>query len=535
MGDEDKLSKPGHSAEAQVVPDGKLGMIINSFLIRWIAVAVALLAALTAGGCATLSASNNISESLDLVERQTGHRPAWEAPWDNAPPPWDGHSTLQVDEAVALALRNNRKLRADLEMIGQFNADLVQAGLLQNPRFNFMAMLPDGGGKSMLRSSGFPLQALHELWLIPARKEAATAQLQEAVLRVADRAVETVAEVKRVYARAQYAQRAVELLRENMEIVERGRQLVESQQSAGKATLVESNVPRIRHLRLQSELVAMEAEYATTKRQLLKLMGFASASDAWRVTEIEESGKSIEPVPSEEELLKVAEESRLDLQAAQWTVGAAHDRIEVMRREGWPEVMVGLGFERAPAPPSQNPGIAGNFGNAIAGGLQTGAIEPAPFMPFGPKPREVDWTIGPMIDFELPIFDHNQAQVARAIHEFRQRWAEYEELWQTVASEVRMSKVMYDQNQRQLELFRDSILPEVNRNLEVARQSYSAGREQLTIFLQIQEDQIMTRLTALGFQRDLLLNRAELERQIGGKLALPSEESDIDESEVNSP
>src|SRR3972149_2391986 len=94
-------------------------------------------------------------------------------------------------EALVLALRNNRELRADLEMIGKANADLVQAGLLQNPVINFMAMFPDGGGRAMLRSNALPLQPLQDLWLIPAREKVATAQLQQAVLRVADRAVET--------------------------------------------------------------------------------------------------------------------------------------------------------------------------------------------------------------------------------------------------------------------------------------------------------------------------------------------------------
>lgn len=499
-------------------------MVARNTFVSGIASTVAVLLAGT-GGCTTISADKGINESLDLVERQTGHRPAWEAPWDNTPPPWDGHSTLRMEEAVALSLRNNRQLRADLEMIGQANADLVQAGLLQNPRFNFMAMFPDGGGRSMLRSSGFPLQALQDLWLIPARKEVATSNLQDAVLRVADRAVETTAEVKRVYARVQYAQRSIELLRENMAVVEQSRKLVETQQTAGKATLVETNVPRIRHLRLQSELFAMEAEYISMKRQLLKLMGFAVATDAWAVTPINESTQTMEPAPPEEILLRIAEDSRLDLQAAKWTLAAAEERIELMRRESWPEVMVGLGFERAPAPPSQNQGLAGRVGNAVAGGLQTGAIEPEPVIPFAPKPREVDWTIGPMIDFELPIFDRNQAQVARAFHEFRQRWAEYSGLWQTVAAGVREAKVMYDQAYRQVEFFRESISPEVERNLEVVRQSYSAGREEITILLQIQEDQIMTRLSALGFLRDLLVNRAELERRVGGRLAISNADS----------
>jgi hypothetical protein len=96
-------------------------------------------------GCATIRPDVKIEEAVDLVEQRVGDRPAWSAPWDELPPPWDGQSTLGVNEAVALALRNNRELRADLEMIGQTNANLVQAGLLQNPRFNFMAMFPEGG------------------------------------------------------------------------------------------------------------------------------------------------------------------------------------------------------------------------------------------------------------------------------------------------------------------------------------------------------------------------------------------------------
>ena len=58
-----------------------------------------------------------------------------------------------MDETVALALRNNRTLRADLEMIGQADAELLQASLMQNPMISFMVMFPDGGGRSMLRGT----------------------------------------------------------------------------------------------------------------------------------------------------------------------------------------------------------------------------------------------------------------------------------------------------------------------------------------------------------------------------------------------
>jgi outer membrane protein TolC len=139
-----------------------------------------------------------------------------------------------------------------------------------------------------------------------------------------------------------------------------------------------------------------------------------------------------------------------------------------------------------------------------------------PCVPYSANEREVKWTIRPMIDFELPIFDQNQAQIARAYHEYRQRYAEYDGRRQAITAEVRETKVMYEQAYEQVRFFRDAILPEVERNLEVVRESYRAGREDVTIILQVQEDLIMTRLSALGFLRDLLINRAELERQVGG-------------------
>jgi outer membrane protein, heavy metal efflux system len=467
-------------------------------------------------GCATINPNERIQESLDLVEQRTGERPDWTGPWDELPPPWDGQSELGIDEAVELALRNNRELRADFEMIGQTHADLVQAGLLQNPRFNFMVMFPSGGGRSMLRSAGFPMQALHDLWLIPVRKEFATAKLQEAVLRVADRAVAVTGEVKGLYARLQYTQRALELIRENMDLVEQVRRLIQVQQIAGKATSVEVNVAHIRYLRLRSELLAMEAEYRSLKRQLLMQMGFAAATDAWTVAPLHEIDHPVEMPPSEQALLAQAEQERLDLQAAQWTLAAAGQRVELMRREGWPEVAAGLTFERAPAPRSRSTSLAGRAGNEVARSLQGGS--PPPVLPFERSPQEMKWMVGPMFDVELPIFDRNQAQVARALHEFRQQWAEYQARHQAVALEVREAWVMYAQAVEQVRFFRESIIPEVARNLEIMRESYRAGREDVTVILQVQEDWIMTRLSALAFVRDVLVNRAELERHVGGQL-----------------
>lgn len=474
-------------------------------------------------GCTSTKPDAKINEAMGLVEQNTGQRPDWRAAWDQDTRSWDGQAALRLEYALVMALRNNRELRADLETIGQANADLVQAGLLQNPVINFMIMFPDGGGRSMLRGNGIPIQPLQDLWLIPVRTRVAQRELQQTVLRVADQAVETTAEVKRVYSRLQYSQRAIELIRENIELVNHSTEIIRIRQTAGQATQVEATLSEIRSMQLQSDLLTTEAEHRNLKRDLLLLMGKPSADDNWAVEPIQETRFEVAPPFSEDELLRLAEEHRLDLRAAEWMVRAAEERIRLRRREGWPELALGLGFERSPAPRSNNPGWLGQAGNTAARGLMdraTGMPSPVMLPPaFSPKMREVKYTIGPMLDLEIPIFDWGQAQTARAIHEWRQRVADYDALAQQIVRNVRQNRVTYQQAYEQLAFYKNSILPAVDRNLQNARQSFTAGRENITIYLSVQEDLITTRLKLLEFLREYLVTQAELERQVGGRLA----------------
>jgi len=100
----------------------------------------------------------------------------------------------------------------------------------------------------------------------------------------------------------------------------------------------------------------------------------------------------------------------------------------------------------------------------------------------------------------------------------RQRVAEYEARFQEVTRTVRESLVMRRQAGDQVEFYRRELLPEVDRNVALARQSYIAGQEDLTRYLQSQEELLMTRLRALRFLRDCLVSEAELERAAGGRL-----------------
>jgi len=486
-------------------------------------------------GCASPRPDTHIQMAATLVEGRLAHRPRWDAPWDASPPDWSAESVLPADEAVALALRNNRMLRADLEMIGQANAELVQAGLLQNPALNLMVMFPDGGGRAMLRSSALPMQPLQDLWLIPARKEVATAELQQAVLRVADRAVETAATVRTTYVKLQFTRRAIALVRENMELAAQTTRIVEVRQTAGQATQAAVNLAHIRYQRLRSELLAMEAEYREMQRELLMLMGFAGAPDRWTVAPLDEEHEELKVPEDEEPLMALGAEQRLDLRAARWRLEAAEHRITLMRREGWPEVALGFTAERAPAPrASRGPTIPARVGNAAAQAIADRVYGVAPMptapmiQPWVPKMYDVKWTLGPMLELELPIFDQNQAQVAKAMHEYNQKLAEYEARAQEITRDVRAALVRARTAKEQVEFYRVGIVPDVERNLDLAQQAFVAGQEDLTVYLQAQEDLIMTRRTILEFLRDYHIGRVDLERAVGGRLEQPAPADELE-------
>jgi cobalt-zinc-cadmium efflux system outer membrane protein len=459
----------------------------------------------------------------ELVAQRTGHRPAWDEAWETLSSGWDADGVLTEEEAVALALRNNRALRADLELIGQAEADLVQAGLLTNPMFSLMAMLPSGGGRAMLRGST-SLLPLEDLWLIPERKKVAAAAMQETVLRVADRAVETTREVRVSYARLRFAQRAIALLEETIVIAGRSIRILETRQSTGKATQVQLNVSRVREMRLRSELATMHAMYRGEQRGMLQLIGFPAASDAWSVTPLDELTDELTPSVDEAEVVMIGAAQRLDLLAAEWSLmGAARD-LKLTKREGWPEVSVGLAFERAPAPKSDTPSVPARVGNAAAQAAVNQyygvpATDGVPTVsPFGPKTREVKWTVGPSFDVELPIFDRNQAQVARAVHEFNRRLAMFEDRAHAVIRGIREAYIRQELARSQLALYRSTILPEVTRNLELSHELLTVGREDLTVLLDVEQDLVMTRMKTLEFLRDFLVSRAELQREAGGRL-----------------
>ena len=176
-----------------------------------------VVAAGSLAGCASTLPDQSFARVQSLTAERIGKRVQW-----------NGHAELDqavaaqlrdllarpldADAAVQIALLNNRKLQATFEDLGIAQADFVQAGLLQNPVFNFSARFPNQPPSKTYLDIAAAENFLN-LFLIPARRKIAAAQLDQVTARVTSEVLSLAAETESAFYACQAAEQTVELRR----------------------------------------------------------------------------------------------------------------------------------------------------------------------------------------------------------------------------------------------------------------------------------------------------------------------------------
>jgi outer membrane protein TolC len=106
--------------------------------------------ALVCGGCAAVDPEPDFQRARSIIEKATGLSSVYDPL--AAPPAEQEHIALftdglTLDEALKIALLNNRALQAEFAKIGVARAELVQAGLLSNPVLGVTLRFVEGGGR----------------------------------------------------------------------------------------------------------------------------------------------------------------------------------------------------------------------------------------------------------------------------------------------------------------------------------------------------------------------------------------------------
>jgi cobalt-zinc-cadmium efflux system outer membrane protein len=441
-----------------------------------------LCGAFCVAGCASMPPGPPFGRVESFVTEQTGKRVHW-----------DAHSAddqavathlrdllagpVTVDAAVQVALLNNRHLQATFEDLGIAQADFVQAGLLRNPVLDLGVRFPNKPpGKTYIDVSA--AENFLNIFLIPARRKIAAAQLDQAVAQVIFQVLSLAAETESAFYTYQAAEQTVELRRTISDTAAASLDVAAKLREAGNTTDLVYLGERAQAARATVELAGAKADAEDARERLNALMGVWGEQTAWQI-----AGRLPDLPPDEvrpQGLETLAIQQRQDLVAA---------RQEVLSQARLYGLTVDTRF----------------FAQADAG---------------AEAERETDgqWRIGPALSIPLPLFDQGQAAITRAAALVRQAQQRYSALAVDIRSQVRSARARLLNARALAQFYRDEVLPTQQRYLDQVQLHYDGMYLSLFQLLGAKRDAIDAGLQYIQALRAYWTSRSELARAVGGRL-----------------
>jgi cobalt-zinc-cadmium efflux system outer membrane protein len=395
---------------------------------------------LLVNACTMVSPRPDYERTAQLITQAIGQEPVYR-PEDEAVVKNTVDELLAggvtAQEAVQLCLLNNPKLQATFLNAGIARAEVVQAGLFSNPMIGFSPRFPDRGGPTSFEAS--LAQNIAELWQIPARKRAAEHNLEQTLLALAREVSTTALAAKAAYYKAVRADRAIEVIQGNVDITKQLVDLAKVREEAGVGSLVDVQLSESELLQMELALRAAMVARFEARTELTQFLGLLVPPDQLQLTDSLPDPPQWTVAP--EQLIALARSHRLDLQAAQNAVRAAEARVDEEKRK------------------------------AIRG-VEVGGI------------RDAEDRTGPTLGVELPLFDQNQAQIARATYLSQQASKQLEALIQELTQDTRVTYERARHAWETTRFYQQQLLPLREDSLELSREAYRYGRAS---FLQVLE------------------------------------------------
>ncbi|KAA3605555.1 MAG: TolC family protein [Planctomycetota bacterium] len=440
-------------------------------------IAVVIHGAAVLNGCASVDPSPDYDRAVAEIRSATGVDQVYHPDEAESLSKREGEllaDGLELREAVELGLLRNPLLQAAFRNVGLAKADRVQAGLLSNPSLAAALRFPLDGGRTQVE--GALSTGLADLWQIPARSAVAQQALERSVFELAHAAVQLAGDLRRAYWEVLAAERQWSMAQENREFAARLVELVSARLQVAAATAIDKNLVDLELFDAEIALRDAELQVGQKRRRFVALLGYAKTPpDLHLVGEFPDSSHSL---PELQALQKLAGIRRLDIRAATARLQQAEEEL---RRQS------GLVFK------------------SLQGGIE--------------GEREDDWALGPAVRLEIPIFDQNQAQIAKAEEALAQQEALLRAVRISATEEVASA---YAQSQAQwdaVDLYGDQVLL-AQEAVELSQQSYQAGKATILPVIEAQRKLLSARQRLLVRLGKAAVAVSDLERAVG----IPREE-----------
>jgi len=384
-------------------------------------------------------------------------------------------TNLTAESAIQIALVNNPSLQATFEEVGIAHADVIQAGLLRNPRLSGSWRVPTGAGT--LNSEYSVAQNILDLVFHSLRTSIAERALNETRLRVTDAVLRLASEVETAYFTAQAREQLIAALRNIVEVDQTALDITQRQREAGNITELELANQKSAFAQSGVFLANALRESYSDRERLNRLLGLWGDQTGWRIE------PALPELPTQEmpldDLEKLAVTRRFDVAAAREQVNSIRMALALRTKTRFLPINFELGLDTE-------------------------------------KDSDGKRVTGPALDFELPIFDHGQAAIERLAAQQRRAEQEFRAKAINARSEVRELRDRLIASRDLAEYYRKTLIPIQSDLLRQSLLFYNAMQKGPSDLLTIKRRQLETENEYIEIWRDYWITRTELRRAIGG-------------------
>jgi outer membrane protein TolC len=429
-------------------------------------------------GCATFSRDGGFDQVASTVKAKTGKEIRWVKSEDERHALDERIAQLlqqpiSVDDAVQIALLNNRGLQASYAELGISEADLVQAGRLPNPRFSMLRASRDGEYKieQALTFNIFSLVTMPKATAIERRRfEQTQRQVSLEVLRLATA-------TRKAYFTALAAAQSERYMQQVMRAAETSATLAQRMKKAGNwSTLDEA---REQGFYADATLGASRARQASLQatEQLTRLMGL----DHTHYTLPERMPDLPAHAEDPANLEQTALQQRMDVQMMKLQTEALAGQLGLTKTTRFINVLE-LGPARV---------LEGRRSDPYKNGVE--------------------------ISLEIPLFDWGSTRVARAESTYMQAVNQLAQVAVEARSEVREGYGRYRASYDIARQYRDSVVPIRQKIAEENQLRYNGMLVSVFDLLADARAQIASVNSYIEALRDFWLSQSDMEMALIGK------------------
>jgi outer membrane protein TolC len=453
--------------------------------MRHTLVLLMMLAELGIGGCAGFTQDGGFDAVADAARARLGKEVAWPRT-EQSRAKVAAHvaqllaNPLSVDDAVQIALLNNRTLQAAFQELGISEAELVQAGRLLNPRFDLRhASAP--GQYDIEETLSFNLLALLAMPYARDIERGRFSQTQNSVLlNIAELAKDT----REAFYVAVAARQSLSYLQQVHSAAETGAQLAQRMVSTGNWNRLDQAREQSFFIDATQRLARAQLAEESANEKLMSLMGLPAQQPTQPLLQL---AASLPELPSSVENLPDVEravlQERLDLQLRRMRLDELQNRLRLTNSTRFVNVL-DMGATR------------------VRQGTQQEAYES-----------------GYTVTLEVPIFDSGAARVKKSEAIYAQAVDRFTQAAIEARSQIRLAYANYRTAYELAERQRDEVLPLRKAIAEQNLLRYNASLVSVFELLSDAREQVISVDAYTQSVRDFWIAKSQLDAALLGNSA----------------